>query len=77
MSAPLGQQLAANGVLRGDFALRVADRNVLSDGLTVGRVVDGVGGDDLPVLREGRIDLPHQSVLAVVSLHVTPPSGRC
>ena len=46
----LRQQLAANRVLRGDFALRVANGNVLGDGLAVGRIVDGVGRDDLSVL---------------------------
>jgi hypothetical protein len=74
---PLWQQLAANGVLRGDFALRVANGNVLSDGLTVIRVVNRVGCGDLSVLREGRVDFPNKSVLVVVSLHVTPPSVRC
>jgi hypothetical protein len=28
-------------------------------------------------LREDRGDFPHESILAVVRLHVSPPSGRC
>jgi len=70
------QQLAANGVLRGDPPLRVPDGNGLSDGLTVIRVVDRVGGDDLSVLRVGRIDFANESTLIIVSLHVAPPSAR-
>jgi hypothetical protein len=55
----LRQQLSANRVLCGDLAPRIADGNVLSDGLTVIRVVAGVGCDDLSVSREGRIDFPN------------------
>src|ERR1017187_10104232 len=74
---PLRQQLAAKCVPRCDLAMRVANGNMLRDGLTVVRVVAGVAGNDRSVLQEGRIAFPHQSVLAVVSFHVTPPSGRC
>jgi hypothetical protein len=71
----LREQLSADGVLRGDLALRITDGNVLSDGLAVIRVVDGVGGDDLPILNERRVDLAHEPALVVVGLHVIPPSG--
>jgi hypothetical protein len=73
----LRKQLSANGVLRGDLAPRVANGNMLRDGLTAVRVVDGVAGNDRSVLQEGRIDFPNKSVLVVVCFHVTPPSGRC
>lgn len=73
---PLWQQPSANDVLRGDPALRVADGNMLSDGLTVGRVVNRVGGDDFPVLREDRGDFSYESALTVERPHVTPPSGH-
>ena len=55
----LRQQFAAKCVPRCDLALRVANGNVLRDGLAAVRVVDGVGGDDRPVLREGRVDFPN------------------
>jgi hypothetical protein len=74
MSALLGQQLAANCVLRCDLAPRVTDGNGLRDWLTVIRVVYRVGRDDPSVLGERRVDLAHEPALVVVALHVTAPS---
>ena len=71
------QQLAAKSVPRCDLALRVANGNVLRDGVAVARVVDSVRGDDQSILQEGRIDFPNKSVLAVVSFHITAPFCRC
>ena len=65
----LREQPSANNVLRGDLAVRVTDGNVLGDWLAVVRVVNSVGGDDLPISREDRGDFPHESALTVERLH--------